>query len=147
MCCSWCNVTIVLQLHKASKNRPACYVKANIYPVLTPQTDFQPPNPRAAFILCWRIWTNYLHMRLKEPHGKGAKKNILLTEHKHWPHQASRAAACSDALHMLTWHWQPFAESTTSPQWCSLSSDAACCSVCQLGGNVSASVFPQAPKW
>lgn len=104
----------------------------DIYPHLVPtsQTDFQPQNPKANtppsyFFLCWRIQTNYLHMCPKEPLGKGAKKNILLTEHKHWLHQTLRAA-CSDALHMPTWRWQPFADSTaTSHQRDSLSSNAA----------------------
>lgn len=71
------------------------------------------PRPFSPLLLRRRIWTNYLHMCLKEPHGKGAKKNILLTKHKHWLHQTSRAACC-DALHMLTCHWQPFASTVVA---------------------------------
>ena len=146
-----------------------------------PQRSIPPPSPNLSnwfptpksqghfppsyFFLCWRIWTNYLHMCLKEPHGKGAKKNILLTEHKHWLHQTSRAVR-SDALHMLTWHRQPFADSTATSRQCgSLSSRATCCLVSavrrwmEVGhacsyhhwGNMSACragfVFRQTFKW
>lgn len=45
-------------------------------------SDFQPPNPKASYFFLQRIPTNYLHMWVKEPPGKEAMKNILLTEPK-----------------------------------------------------------------
>ena len=134
--------------HKISKRTVACYLKlfkshfSQKPPFPVPPKTCTPTHPQplklisnpkiprpfspSYFFPCWRIWTNYLHMCLKEPHGKGAKKNILLTEHKHWLHQTSQAA-CADALHMLTWHRQPFADNTaTSHQWGSLSFCATC---------------------
>lgn len=101
------------------------------------QNEIQPLKiPKAIFplyfVLCWRIWTNYLHMCQEEPPGNGAKKNILLTEHKQWLHPTLRATR-SDALHMLTWHGESSADNmVTSPRRPSLSSYATCSSVSEM---------------
>lgn len=134
-----------------------------------PSNWFPTPKSQGHFSLshffsCWRIWTNYPHMCLKEPHGKGTKKNILLTEHKRWLHQtweqhALMLSICSPGTgsHSLTARQHLLTEA-------SLSSHATCCSGFEMRswmevahaccnhrwGNMSAyrggCVFPQAFK-